>query len=254
MRKSYKENTKDKVIDREVGKAETREKQKHGGATMELVMDKTMTDYSVMDKEALEHNAQIKERYRQLQNAEAGQFKEHDQAEARAVETVRAAVFQAAAPAYAPVFNNTPTMEQRPQVTEYVRPISNEALFTTEKYDRIQDSVKETAYSAAPTLVADVMQTPVQEKATVKQLGYSLSPLAKLVMAVFTMVIVAMLALICVNTQAINQKTLRIKNLEQQREELMEEHEDVQRRIADAKSEETIREYAQSQGMVQGAQ
>jgi cell division protein FtsL len=98
------------------------------------------------------------------------------------------------------------------------------------------------------------MQTPVQEEATVKQLGYSLSPLAKLVMAVFTMVIVAMLALICVNTQAINQKTIRIKNLEQQREELMEEHEDVQRRIADAKSEETIREYAQSQGMVQGAQ
>ena len=43
-----------------------------------------------------------------------------------------------------------------------------------------------------------------------------------------------------------------LRNLEQQREELVERNAEIQRRIEIAQSEETIREYALSQGMIQG--
>ena len=71
-------------------------------------------------------------------------------------------------------------------------------------------------------------------------------------MAIFATVVVMMLTLICVNTQIIQRKSMQLRNLEQQREELVNRNEEIQRRIENAQSEETIREYALSQGMIQG--
>lgn len=61
-----------------------------------------------------------------------------------------------------------------------------------------------------------------------------------------------MLTLICVNTQILSRKSAELKDLERQRQELVERNEEIQRRIEDAQSEETIREYAISNGMIQG--
>ena len=53
------------------------------------------------------------------------------------------------------------------------------------------------------------------------------------------------------NTHALNAQYTRIQNLEERRAELVEEHEFVQRRLENAKSEQTVREYALSQGMIE---
>jgi hypothetical protein len=61
-----------------------------------------------------------------------------------------------------------------------------------------------------------------------------------------------MTALICVNSHVIRQKTIRIQNLEQKKEQLLEMNEEIQRRLEAAQSDETIAQYAQSQGMILG--
>jgi cell division protein FtsL len=96
------------------------------------------------------------------------------------------------------------------------------------------------------------MQAPVYTASVAKQAQYSLSTMAKVVMAAFAAVVILMLTLICVNTQTIERKSLQIRNLEQQREELIEKNAEVQRRIQEAQSEEAITEYALSQGMIKG--
>ena len=63
-------------------------------------------------------------------------------------------------------------------------------------------------------------------------------------------VIVAMLTMICINTQIIRQKKIQLKNLEQKKEQLMEQSEEIQRRIEAARSEETIRQYAVENGIL----
>ena len=78
----------------------------------------------------------------------------------------------------------------------------------------------------------------------------ALNALAKFMIGVFSAVVVCAMTMICVNTNTIQQKSLRLRNLEEKREELMEQNEEIERRIANAKSEETIRQYAESQGMV----
>lgn len=190
------------------------------------------------------HNAQIKERYRQLQNAVADQFATSTETNYQPVSN-----YAPTAPAYAPIASSTPVMEQEPVVTEYVRTMDNSALFSAEKFDRVRSFEREEVTTAhiEPTLVADV----TNEMTTQVVDCYSLSPLAKLVMAVFAVVVVAMMTLICVNTYKIQQKNIRLQNLEEKREELMEKNEELQRRIEEARSEKTIREYAESQGMIQ---
>jgi cell division protein FtsL len=131
-------------------------------------------------------------------------------------------------------------LEEEPTVTEYISPAAN-ALFTTEKFERM--TVEEPVRQAAPT--------PVAAAVVSTQAQYSLSPLAKVVMAVFTFVIVAMLTMICVNTHLLSQKRIKIQNLEEKKEQLMQQYDDIQRRIEAAQSEEAIRDYALSQGMVQ---
>jgi hypothetical protein len=45
---------------------------------------------------------------------------------------------------------------------------------------------------------------------------------------------------------------LNIQNLEQRKQQLIEENEELQRRLEIAQSDETIEEYAKSQGMILG--
>ena len=189
------------------------------------------------NKQAELHNAQIAERYRRLQDAEADQFASETHNETQY--TVRASVL---APE-APKTFETPITEQTPQVTEYVRERIETPVFTTEKFERAMEN--------SPVMTKPV-EIPKQATSVATAEQYSLSRMAKLVMAVFATVVVMMLTLICINTQIIQRKSLELRNLEQQREELIEKNAEIQRRIEIAQSEETIREYALSQGMIQG--
>lgn len=197
---------------------------------MEQLLERTLQT-SVNTQEAQQHNAQINERYRKLLSAENDQFSEQNYV----APTVSNVV--------APMVNETPVMEQAPQVTEFVHERVTAPVFTADKFELI----REQAVRVAP-IVAPVFER--KESAAVEA-QYSLTPLAKVVMAVFTMIVIAMLTMICLNTKWIENKSMRIKNLEKQREELMERNEEIQRRIEIAQSEESIRQYAESHGMVQ---
>lgn len=171
-------------------------------------------------KEAELHNAQIAERYKRLQNAESMQFSD----------TVAVA--------------SAPTVErtvEEPQIMHYTREKIDSPVFTTEKFERTETMI-------APTQT----QAPVAVQTTAVAEQYSLSHMAKMVMAAFAAVVILMLTLICVNTQIINRQSIRIRNLEEKREELVEKSEEIQARIELAQSEETLREYAISQGMIAG--
>ena len=201
---------------------------------MEAVRERMYTQVNEVE-EAQKHNAMINERYLRLQNAVADQISNDTTAQTEAkVEPVVEETPLYISP------SNVATLEQAPRVTEYVAPTAA-ALFTTQKFEAVK------AYEETQTPPVEML-APVQ--ATETEVSYSLTPLAKIVMAVFTFVIVAMLSVICVNTQIIRQKKVQLKNLEQKKEQLMEKSEELQRRIEAAKSEETIREYAQSQGIV----
>ena len=203
---------------------------------MELVRERQMTQEVSTEREA--HNAQISERYRRLQSAEADQF---------AAGSSAPAATQVEAPIYYSPANDTPAMQQTPTVTDYVRDGVVSALFTADKFDSMEGFANEEAMMA-PTYAEP---TYAQATATASVERYALTPLAKIVMAVFTVVVVAMLAIIGVNSRIISQKKLQVKNLEQKREQLVEQHEEIQNRIEVAQSEESIRAWAESQGMVQ---
>ncbi len=197
---------------------------------MEQLLERTLQT-SVNTQEAQQHNAQINERYRKLLSAENDQFSEQNYV----APTVSNVV--------APMVNETPVMEQAPQVTEFVHERVTAPVFTADKFELI----REQAVRVAP-IVAPVFE---RKESVAVEAQYSLTPLAKVVMAVFTMIVIAMLTMICLNTKWIENKSMRIKNLEKQREELMERNEEIQRRIEIAQSEESIRQYAESHGMVQ---
>ena len=180
----------------------------------------------------------INERYRQLQNAVADQFS--NDTTTKGAESAQAETVQEEAPLYISP-SNVATLEQAPRVTEYVAPTAA-ALFTTQKFEAVK------AYEETQVKPVEIT-APVQATETAAEVHYSLTPLAKIVMAVFTFVIVAMLTLICVNTQIIRQKKIQLKNLEEKKEQLMEQSEEIQRRIEAAKSEETIRQYAEANGL-----
>ena len=204
---------------------------------METLREKTEMQVSNFELEAQKHNAMISERYNRLKNAVDSQFAEDTRTENRMVENTNV---NGSARENKPLYispNPRNATAYTPASTEYSSVVST--LFTAENLDRIQ-RVEEVAPVA----------TPVQATAVQMEERYTLSPLAKAVMAVFTCVIVAMLTMITINTNIISQKRIKIQNLEEKQERLMEEYEEVQRRIEAATSEETIREYAESQGMV----
>lgn len=205
---------------------------------METVREKLDIQAPVSEtEEAQRHNAMINERYRMLQNAIADQFYDETQSEQTFAEVSEPAKSLYISPSEV----NTAAVEQAPTVTEYVSPMAS-ALFTTQKFEMIQSEL------AKPNQAQAI--APAQVTAIKTEAQYSLTPFAKILMAVATFVIITMLAVICINTQIINQKSLRIKNLEQKKEQLLEQNEEIQRRIENARSEETIKEFAESQGMV----
>ena len=171
-------------------------------------------------KEAELHNAQIAERYKRLQNAESMQFAET---------TVE------------PVMNSVATIEkiaEEPQVTYFTSEKIDSPVFTTEKFQHTEILTTPTQKQAPLTM---------QNTAVATQEQYSLSHLAKVVMAAFAAVVVLMLTIICVNTQIINRQSVRIRNLQDRRAELVEENNEIQQRIDVAKSQETIRAWKLAQ-------
>lgn len=209
-------------------------------ATLEYERTQTLTQ----EREAELHNAGINERYRRLAEAEERQFGESNVTET----TVRASVLAPERPVFtSPVTENVDTVEQMPTVTEYVRTRVEAPVFTTEKFS----GIVEEAPVAMQAPVEMPAQAPVAVVAVSQEAQYSLSNMAKMVMAAFLAIVTVMLAVICINTHIINQKTLQLQALEAHRAELLEENAEIQNRIAQARSEEVIRAYANSQGMIE---
>ena len=204
------------------------------------VLELEKTQSISIDNEAQKHNAMISERYRRLQDAEADQFgstKAYTQSVTAPIATPEKTVSttQVSAPEFA----------QQAKVVEYVRSRIETPVFTTEKFNTtVQDRV-ETPVSSAPVEIGAPTQAVQEEQ-------YSLTRMAKAVMVAFATLVMVMLTVICINTHIINRKTIRIQNLEEKRQELIEQNAEIQRRIQNAQSEDTIREFALSQGMILG--
>jgi cell division protein FtsL len=185
------------------------------------------------DQERKLHNSKINERYKEILGTVEGQFGKEE------TETTAT---------YSPVMDApAPTVEQAPRVTEYTPSGVAASLFTTETLDRMAAKPVEDTF--APTVImpqAVEVATPVMEK----EASYSLTPMAKVVMAVFTAVVVIMLALIGMNTQTIQRKSLRLKNLEEKKQELIERNEEVQRYIEELQTEESIIKRATEAGLL----
>ena len=200
---------------------------------------KTLFDKNTQEDQERElHNSKINERYREILGTVEGQFGTEEP------EMNVAPVLDAPIVETRPV---APAVEQNPRVIEYTSTGPAASLFTSETLDRI--SAQPVADTFAPTMVmpqAVEMAAPVVEK----EATYSLTPMAKVVMAVFTALVVVMLALIGVNSQTIQYKSLRLKNLEEKKQELIERNEEVQRYIAELQTEESILQRATESGLL----
>lgn len=186
------------------------------------------------------HNAMISERYRRLLDAIDDQYSSTTPV---ATQNAYSPVYTEEAPVYAPV-DSTPAVEQVPQVTEYAPSAVAASIFTAEKLDRMAE------VDFAPTAVVNETPKTVVKAAVATQVSYSLSPLAKFVLAAFTALVVVMLTFIGINSQIIRTKTLRLKNLEEKKQELMERNEEIQRYIAELQTEESIVQRATEAGLI----
>ena len=217
---------------------------------MELLLEQQTTKLTNDEIAAREHNAQIKERYLKLQHAEANQFTEESVAPQASITVQERPVTY-----YSPVVEDVATVEQVPQITEYVRE-EVAAVSTAEKFDRVEEKMETKSVQSeviAPTYVAPATVSSV---ATAQ---YSLTAFAKIALASFVLLVVAFLSMIAVNSQEINSQRMQVRDLERQQQELREKLGDAQREVEAmekeieiAKSEETILAYAQEQGWVAG--
>ena len=216
---------------------------------MEVVREREAVQVTNAELEAQQHNAQISERYRRLQNAVADQFTSQTY-----TAPVQASVSTLERTTYAAPVQDTPVVEQVPQVTDYVSESIASSVFTAEKFNSVEigNEAAMSVATVAPTYIAPVVeQAPTTAVEVGTQSQYALTPLAKVVMAVFAVVVVGMTSLIGVNSNIIEQKKMKIKNLEKQRQQLIEQHAEIQERIEIAQSEETILEWAKEQGLMQ---
>ncbi len=209
-----------------------------------LLEKPTPTSSTEESNEAQAHNAQIQERYRQLQNAEAEQFSARSDTAFYESPIAQQSVSTQ-------TFGSTPTVEQTPQVTEFVHG-AQELLFTTKKFESVQG---EAAEVVAPAFVSDVARMSdvvptIQPKATAN-VSFGLNSVAKFSICAVAAVVVCLTSLIGVMNNAIKRVDGNLRALEQRKQELIEQNTEIERRIAEAKSDETIRRYAESQGMVQ---
>ena len=216
---------------------------------MELVREYQRTELTNAEVEAQKHNAQIRERYNRLLSAEADQLASETYAQTP-VQEVRASVLAPEAPTYvSPVTADTPVLEQVPQVTEFVREQVTSSVFTTEKFERLQENnpVMNSAVAEviAPTYVAPVFQSAATAAMEMEQ--YSLSAFAKKVIAGVGAAIIAMVSLIGINTQVINNKKAELRQLRSRQQELENNNASIQEEIELATSEDTIRAWAEQQ-------
>ena len=202
---------------------------------MSTVLERNTVE--AMEKE--KHNAMIGERYRKLLSAVEDQHS--TEMPVTTSERAYSPAYTVEAPSYTPI-DDTPVLEQIPEVKEYTPSALASSVFTTEKFERMVGG--EAVDTFKPTYVA-----PVKPK-TVSEVHYSLTPLAKIAMVAFTAVVTIMLACIGANTQTIRTKSLRLKNLEEQKQELIERNEEIQRRIAELQTEESIIERATEAGLL----
>ena len=185
-------------------------------------------------EKAQKHNDSINENFLKIKNLVHAQF---DEEEIEDVATEEVVDVVEEAPLYISPANVT-KLEQAPLVTEYAAP-TMETTVAAQTYEMPQKSV-------------EMVTAPVQASERAVEAVYALTPLAKVIMAAFTFVVIAMLSLIAMNTQIIRQKKMRIQNLEERKQQLVEESQEIERRIAAAQSEETIRQYALENGIVLG--
>ncbi len=191
---------------------------------------------TVLERETIEstekerHNAMINERYRKLLDAVEDQV-------STPTENVYASTREVEAPAL-------DTMQ--PTVTTYAPTALASSVFTAEKFERLEGFGETKAQT--PVVVARPQE--VTRTSTATAAHYSLTPLAKIAMAVFTLLVVAMLVLIGVNSRIIHRKTVRLQNLEEKKQELMEKNAEIQRRIQELQTEESIIERATQAGLL----
>ena len=188
-------------------------------------------------EQAQKHNDSINENFLKIKNLVHAQFDE-DEVQDVVVETVEEPVVEEAPLYISP--SNVAKLEQAPVVTEYAAPMAA-SVFTSQTYEMARENVQPVEFAA-----------PVQATARAVEVRYALTPLAKIAMAAVTCVVVGMLALIGVNSQMIRQKKVRLQNLEEKKQQLINEVDEIETRIAAAQSEETIRQYALENGIVLG--
>ena len=198
---------------------------------------KTLLDRNTQEAQERElHNAMIAERYKEILGSVEGQIE-------------KAPEF-ASTQTYAPVEEKpvvnpnygTPATEHTPRVTEYTPTNLAASLFTTETLDRI---------ASQPRSAVVAPKSIVNEKAvSIKEVSYSLTPMAKMVIAIFATTVVVMLSMIGANTMTIKRKNLRLKNLEEKKQELMERNEEIQRYIEELQTEESVIERATEAGIL----
>ncbi len=192
------------------------------GVVMNTVLEKTAIETTEKER----HNAMIQERYRKLLDAVEDQF-------AASQEPTYAPVYTP----QPPVVEETPVAEQTPLVREYV---------ATEREERIQKTPAPVAVSE-PTVSVNA----VQKAATKAAAQYSLTPFAKVAMAVFALLVVTMLLFIGLNSQIIRRKSVRLQDLQEQKQELVEQNEQLRRSIEELQTEESILQRAYEAGLLQ---
>lgn len=240
---------------------------------MSTVFENRPVAYTPVQEDEALHNSLIRERYEKLRNAEATQLSESiseaERTPYRAYESPRAA-----APALAPerpertadypAFSAPPAREEGVRENTFAHTRVDSPLFTPETLDR---TIQENYYDFAPTetpaeyaavqtadmqagaAVTEMPVSAVNVAATDTQESYGLSAFAMKMIAAFAGVVIALLGVIGINSYVIRKKTNQLKKLEQQRERLADETEELERRIEEATSYEKILQYAQEHGM-----
>lgn len=229
--------------------------------------------YTPPEEEAALHNARIKERYEQLRNAEATQLAESISEAERAPY----AATRASAPTLAPErpertasYPAAPATEGAPRTAEYVHTKVNSPLFTPETLDR---TIQENYYDFAPTQTPAAPVIPVQTAdmpaagelsvaqmpaaaaatasvdAAVKE-SYGLNAFAVKMIAAFAALVFTLLTIIGINSYVIRQKTMRLNQLEQRKERLVEQRSELEKDILEAQSYEKILEFVREHGMI----
>ena len=205
---------------------------------------------NVQTEEAKRHNEMIRERYRQLQNAEEIQLSETFSDAEQAKEIAPSAPAFNAAPAV-PVAPVTPAPAEPARTEERSVNVSQQQreLFTADTFRRVlSDNVQE--QTAAPVQAEAVREKKNEavKEAQKEAETYSLTSAAKAMIAAFAALVVLMLTVIGINTRILNAKGAELTALELQRAELVEESRALAENIVNTTSEETIANWAAQNG------